>query len=157
MICVLFSFIEFKRNWPGFFRFNLLCSVPFDWKNPLGYLVVFVIQSIIVWHNFCFTSAMVSFAIGIFLFVTALLKDVIRCLHQFNSKVKLKKNRSDADQKLPKIIEYLSTIKQLSKGNVFVSEMMKFWFSILFYFTSVWWSVFRPYISRCLLPSLFGV
>lgn len=88
--------------------------------------MVFVIQSIIVWHNFCFTSAMVSFAIGIFLFVTALLKDVIRCLHQFNSKVKLKKNRSDADQKLPKIIEYSSTIKQLSKGNVFVSEMMKF-------------------------------
>lgn len=113
--------------------------MPFDWKNLPGYLVAFVIQSTIVWHNFCFTACLVTFGIGMFLFVITITKDIKFCLHQVNKKAKNKNHQLDANKKLSKFIESFSLAKQLSDKKCFwPHECSKFDVFFHLYFIAVW-------------------
>lgn len=112
--------------------------MPFNWMNLPGYLTVFVIQSIMVWHNLCFTACLVTFGIGVFLFVITVTEDIKSSLRQINTKAKRNKHQLDANKELSQFIECFSVAKQLSSKNVFGltswDSNLTFFFTILLQF-----------------------
>lgn len=89
--------------------------MPFDWKNPIGYFTVFVIQSVTVWHNITYTSTLVTFGIGNFLMAMTGTADMKQCLHQFNKLAKRKRHRCDANKKLSEFVGQFPKTKKLSE------------------------------------------
>lgn len=114
--CFVICSFKKKKNFLNhlFALIFLLCSVPFDWQNPLGYLIYFIIQSITVWHNFCFTSCMVTFGIGNFVMAMTGTKDMKNCLYQFNKSAKRKRYRSNAKKRLSEFVRQFPKTKKLS-------------------------------------------
>lgn len=113
----LIAFFVSKKKAFWMFCFNL-CSVPFDWKNLHGYLVVFVWQSVVLWHNFCFTSSLVTLGIGNFLFAITSTKDIKFSLHRLNKRAKRQRYKYDANRRLSEFIKMFPKTKQLSEKKV---------------------------------------
>lgn len=115
----LFTFI--LRNWhwktknSSFFIFH--CSLPFNYKNPIGYTIAIAIQSTVLFHNMHFTSSMANFGIGSFLSAIALTKDLKYTLCRINESAKKKRNPTLAIENFSDFIELESTAKRLSQEN----------------------------------------
>lgn len=86
---------------------------PFDWNNPIGYLIAFVIQYIIIAYEFCLTSCALAVGIGSLWLAILATKDIRRILNLINDKAQTNVIQSND---LIDFIEAHGAIKQLSRS-----------------------------------------
>lgn len=91
-----------------FFRF------PFDWKNPTGYLMAFILQCIsMLYVNFLISTALCT-GIGVYMYTTVFVKDIKNNLNTMNEMAQSKKQRSQLSNQLADTFRTHSNGKELS-------------------------------------------
>ena len=88
---------------------------PFDWKNPIGYLIAFAIQYISLGHLYILGAAVISLEIGCYLWMMELIEDIKNDINSINKTAKLRKNQTQMSKQLTDSIEFHSKVKQLSE------------------------------------------
>ena len=79
------KFKYFKHpKWIIFDRPLIFYRFPFDWMNPVGYLIPMVLQYVQVTYEFSLIACLVSFALGAFLYAICFVKDVKISLNLLN-------------------------------------------------------------------------
>lgn len=90
--------------------------MPFDWRTPLGYLIVLALESFVV-SSIGFTNMpLICFIVGSCWLINSLVKDIANDLIDFNVS---KKNevRMKAKENLCYIVQNFADIKQLSENS----------------------------------------
>lgn len=88
---------------------------PFDWKSPMGYLVVFVEQYIMVQNLYMVASVAVALEIGCYLLMMASIEDIKNEVGSINGIAKSVKNHPELSQRLHESIRFHVHVKQLSE------------------------------------------
>lgn len=94
--------------------FDLFFRLPFDWKNPLGYLVAVAATSIMASDPLHYMGCFLFLFYGVYMFSISIVKDLKGQLHSINKLARGKKCRADMYKKLSKFIRLHADIKQLS-------------------------------------------
>lgn len=102
MKCIYFTNLDFNR-------------MPFDWKNPTGFLVAVIIQYIFDVITLSVSAWSAALNIGAVLFIFTLIKDIRRSLKPINDNAKSTTRKRQAMQQLSDYIQLHSNVKQLSK------------------------------------------
>lgn len=92
-----------------------LNRMPFDWKNPIGYLVAAIIQHLICIAIFSVVACLASYGIGAFLFGIFTIKDIKTILKSINDSAQTKKTERQAMEYLDDYIQCHTKLKRLSK------------------------------------------
>lgn len=105
-----------NENWI-FFRFfhTIFERFPFSWKDPIGYLIAFTLQSVSILDLFFFVSCCVSLGIGIYMVVTSLTEDIKIILNSINENAKFKRNRLKLSKEIYNALEFHATAMRLNK------------------------------------------
>lgn len=88
------------------------CRLPFDWKNPQGYLIAITLQYIIGIYAITFVGCIVTLGFGTFLFAVAVNKISKQSLSTIRKKAKHKSN--ETLRRLYEFVQFDSSVKQLS-------------------------------------------
>lgn len=91
--------------------------LPFDWKNPIGYLIVIVLQSVSSFLVLQFLTCMTICTLGSFLFAWSFAKDWKNHLQALHQMVHTKSSKTDILENLNEFIRSHSTEKQLSQSS----------------------------------------
>lgn len=94
--------------------FSLGHRLPFDWQNPLGYLVAFSFQFTVTWYLLLTILCTSIFAIGTCLTLLSLAEDIKCELHAIKLSATFGKNRLEMLQRFKRFVEFHSFVKQLS-------------------------------------------
>lgn len=93
------------------------CSrFPFDWKNPIGYLIAVTLQYIMIMYMFFVISSMLSLGIGAFMFSVKAVDDVKMCMKSVNECAIVKGKQSKAFKRIAGYIQLHAYLKQLSES-----------------------------------------
>lgn len=96
-----------------FFRY------PFDWKNPLGYLVAVTLQYIIIFHVFLLIFSAFSLGVGCFLLVISIMNQSMKSdLKLFNANAASDQNHLLTVKLVADFVEIHSFLKKLSVCSV---------------------------------------
>lgn len=87
---------------------------PFDWRNPIGYLIALSSQFIADTYFFIFVACVIAFGLGIFLFLLAAAKDIKTDLRLLNKCAKITKNQLRSLKRLSDFIEFHLRLNELS-------------------------------------------
>lgn len=88
---------------------------PFDWKHPKGFFLSAIITYGIAQLSIMYAAHIISFGIGLNLYVVALTEDIKRHLSVVNECIKAEKaKRSDISKQLAEYIQFHSDAIQLS-------------------------------------------
>lgn len=92
--------------------------LPYDWKNPYGYMVAVVAQ--LLWASFAFTyiGCVLALSFGCFMFSLAMIKILKNDLHSIDKMARDKNSRSDMYKKLCEFLETHANTKQLSRLSI---------------------------------------
>lgn len=104
--------------------FNKFSRVPFDWKNPIGYLIAIIWEYITVVYAFMVVGILTTFGFGTFLLALTALDDVKVGLKKINDLAKFEKNRAQTSNLLGDSIQFHGRLMQLS--NLFHKENTSF-------------------------------
>lgn len=107
------QFSPFKSNYntTSFFVF-ILQRLPFNWKNPFGYLAAITLQYALTRCFFIYVGSFASFSVGAFLFSWAMSKDVKCSLNPINRKRNARKRTPKIFWQLTKFIQIHSDSKR---------------------------------------------
>ena len=103
-------FSAFKLN---FSTLILKLRLPFDWKNPFGYLIAIASQTMMTAYGLTFLVSVGSFGIGSYSILKALTRDIIRLLLTIDESAESEKNHKCILKLLSELIQYHSDVKQL--------------------------------------------
>lgn len=105
-------------KFPEYLLFKLIHTqihrCPFDTKNPFGYLVAVIPQTILASYHFYFTGTITAFGIGTYLFLFSPIADIRSGLTPTDEKTKMEKSRLRDMKHLCEFIEIHAASKQLS-------------------------------------------
>lgn len=87
---------------------------PFDWRNPIGYLIACIEQYTVMAYFSTFAAAVVSLKIGCYLLVMEFMRDIKNDISLISQTVKSRRNQSDMLMGLPGSIKFHSHVEQLS-------------------------------------------
>lgn len=107
-----------KHSFYLFITFELLLKLhrqPFDWKNLIGYSIIFIEQYIMLAYFCTFASAAISLEIGSYLWVMEFIKDIKNDISSISKIAKSRRNQTQMLKKLFDSIQFHSHVKQLSK------------------------------------------
>lgn len=90
---------------------------PFDWRNPIGYLVAVTMQYVMIMYLLSTVGCALVFAIASYLFSIAMSKSIKLNLCSINRKAGDEIHRMRLMEQLVEFIEYHSRVKQLSIQN----------------------------------------
>lgn len=116
----------------------LVCIItlrfPFDWKNPLGYLVAFILICIINLNIVIFMMCNLCLGIEVYALITSFTKDIKYELSAFSRMARSELNLS---KRLFGIVHFHSTVKRFDKSNFDYIPRTQFsfdffWFSFSF-------------------------
>lgn len=98
IVCTL----SFSSNWSRFFvNFTKIFvslpfqRFPFDWNNPIGYLIAVTLEYIILAYEFFVVACLVGLGIGANLLGILVIKDIQSIVQSINSEAKATKNQSN--------------------------------------------------------------
>lgn len=92
-----------------FYRF------PFNWKNPMGYLIAYTLLLISVLNFIYFVTCCVTLGIGIFVFITSVATDLKNELIAFADRIKIEPNPMIMIKSLHDFIQFHSNGKRYEK------------------------------------------
>lgn len=117
-----------------FYLYNVR-RVPYDWKNPIGYLVTTIYQYISLRRMLGLLELFVMFGIGSLLFVITVVRDMKMILKSANERaIAGKQNQSQALKKLHEFIKIHAMLKELSvihSQSFYNIQLIIFFFGIL--------------------------
>lgn len=89
---------------------------PFEWTNPIGYLVAVIIEYVIVGYEFSVDASVLALGIGAYWIGLAAIKEIQSILHTIKKRVQAKKHQSNRELKMlfTEFIELHGVAKQLS-------------------------------------------
>lgn len=77
-----------------------ICRFPFDWMNPIGYIVPMILQYILISCELSLIACIISTGLGAFLYTICIVKDLISILNSINNDWKeSKENKSNITSK----------------------------------------------------------
>ena len=89
-------------------------SFPFDSHSPIGYLIAFILECIILWHCFCLSLSTINYSIGIYQFAIASTKELKNYLDRIKENAKIKSKQFAMEKNITEFIESQTMAKQLS-------------------------------------------
>lgn len=92
--------------------FSLFDRLPFDWKNPYGYVIIFIMDYITAFYVMSIMVCQTSLIIGSYWLLISLAKDLSRDLYKINA---TKMNRLQFKREIINFIQYQSDAKRLSE------------------------------------------
>lgn len=128
VVCLLLSFYaHYMMKYEICFFLFEKCRLPFDWKNPIGYLIAVTLQYIIAIYAAIFMSCIVTLGFGAFLFAVAVNKISKQSLYTICKKAKHKTSQTHLLKRLHEFIHFYSSVKQLSvlKSNLWMCWELK--------------------------------
>lgn len=115
----------------------LVCIIslrfPFDWKNPLGYLVAFILICIINLNIVIFMMCNLCLGIEVYALITSFTKDIKYELSAFSRMARSELNLS---KRLFGIVHFHSTVKRFDKSNFDYIPLTQFSFDFFLFFLS---------------------
>lgn len=133
---------------------------PFDWKNPVGYLIAVTFQYFKELYLLRIAACALVLAIGCYLISIAMSKSLKVSLFGINHTAGDKSERKRLMERLIEFLEFYSRAKQLSwiqllnNSNKLIINVRNFH---NFHLSSDLLAIFRPYTSISLRLCLFGV
>lgn len=113
-----------KRNVNKYIHYGVffihLSRFPFDWENPIGYLIAITLQLELISWNLRFMANLVSFGVACLLFTFQAAKDMKYDLHKINKNVKTKQTRSQTVEQLTEFIQFV-TSRELSINSIIMT------------------------------------
>lgn len=103
-----------------------ISRLPFDWRNPIGYLSITIVQFIIVTHIFWLIASVLSLGIGFFILGITGAFLVKNCMQLFTEALMKKSAQSYVLKNITAFIDWQSILKELSKLNIDCIE----WFEV---------------------------
>lgn len=88
---------------------------PFDSKTPIGYMVSFVLEYLMLMYVSYAVACILSIGFGAYSFIIAMTEDIKINVNITNDDIKIKKNRSKIVEQISDFIEIHSNAKQLSE------------------------------------------
>lgn len=92
-----------------------LQRLPFDWQNPLGYVIAFILQYILTFNLFVTVLGILIFGAAICSMLISLVEDMKRDLDTLKASARAKCARREILMKFCHLIELHSNEQQLSK------------------------------------------
>ena len=89
--------------------------LPFDWRNPFGFLVAIAIQYVMLSYTLIVAAVMMTLAIGAYLFGMAASKCIKGSLFNISRNIKARRSRKHVMKQVIEFVEFHSTVKQLSE------------------------------------------
>lgn len=89
--------------------------LPFDWRNPVGFVLATFIQLVVMFLAGQYLNAILSLAFGFVMFQIAVAKNMMVELRSINKRIKEKKSESDILKRLGRVINLHTDAKQLSE------------------------------------------
>ena len=121
----IISFYTYFTTDLGRDAFELPCPAwfPFDWKNPTGYSVAVVIQTIFLYNVLLNAKCLSIFIIGTCLMLISLTKDIKYDLHSITYHRQIfHGNQLKTERKFYELIQFFSNARQLSSSNVQINR-----------------------------------
>lgn len=88
--------------------------LPFDWRNPTGYLLAIVIEFLVAFCVLSFIACFSTFAFGSFMFALSFAKDLIAEVNSINKCMRTGKSETKILKRFVKSIALHADMKQLS-------------------------------------------
>lgn len=92
----------------------LIQRLPFDWKNPSGFLLAICFQYAALFYASRYLACFLTLAFGLFMFTFSYVKDMIAQVHSIDKYAKAKLSEQDVLNRLAEIIDMHSDIRVLS-------------------------------------------
>lgn len=92
--------------------FGSVCRLPFNWRNPFGFLIAIAIHCTLFWHVTMIGACLVSFAIGCYCFAIATIKLVKVSLLSIGQRIGVKRKQT---LNLNQLIEYIELHSYVKK------------------------------------------
>lgn len=87
---------------------------PFDWKNPIGFLVATVFEYMTMTCEYTFVSCSFTFGFGNFFFIVSATQDLKNNLKSINELAVVQNNRRQTLKRISEFIRFHSSLKRLS-------------------------------------------
>lgn len=78
---------------------------PFDWKNPIGFLVAVILQTIMISYPLRYMSCYTRLALGSYLFAITFVRDTIDEANDFSDSLRKSRSKLNAYKKISEIIQ----------------------------------------------------
>lgn len=89
-----------------------MCRLPFDWRDPVGFLIAMAIHCTLFWYEIMIAGCLISFAIGCYCFAIATIKLVRVSLLSISQRIGVKgKQKLNLDQ----LVEYIELHSYVKK------------------------------------------
>lgn len=155
-------FIEYDKK-SHFHRKSLILSLPFNWKNPMGYLIVALFQYICVLNSTFFGVSVSTFVIGGSMGINSVIKDLKNIIKSF----KYTKPKKSSNERLAKLCEFIdlhASAKQFSnlstyfhKSNIwFIHQLTNSTINPSFRLVRDFSAVYRPVFIYMIVWSITG-
>lgn len=128
------------------------CRFPFDWRNPLGYLIALALQCVVVSYLLLVGSCGMALAIGSYLYFMASNKCIKGNLLSINQWTGGNKNSQQISNQFIEFIQFHSRVKQLSKND----RVCVHFFQIRLHFLDAS-AIMCTFFSQFSPSSLYGV
>lgn len=89
--------------------------LPYDWKNPIGYLVALYLEWLYATYLFQYVACFVFLAFGVFMHAISFVEDMKRKLHSINEMAGDENSHKCMYPKLSRFIHLHAKAKQLSE------------------------------------------
>lgn len=86
--------------------------VPFDWKNPIGFIIFVALESAGLWVGMCFAACLVTFGIGSYLIEITINKITKTRLNHMNCTAEKQMSQMQLMKQFSEYIEHQSAEKQ---------------------------------------------
>lgn len=111
---ILFKKFIFQDFMYVHFTCLMVCRLPFDWKNPFGYLIAASFQYTVAVHAAIFLTCISTLGLGAFLFTIAVNKVCTQNSLVICKKAKYRKSQRHVLRRLLEFVQFHSSVKQLS-------------------------------------------
>ena len=95
-----------------------LIRLPFDWKNPIGYLIAAPFQYTLLLNPLRYMATMVSLGVGTFLFTHSMTEDGKADLRLANEAAHKTETSDEMFEHLSRFLHAHSDVKELSKMHI---------------------------------------
>lgn len=95
----------------------MIFRLPFDSKNPIGYLSAVVIEILMCLLLNIDCTCIWAFVLSVFLCAVTAAKDIKRSLKKISKSAKIEHNRSRIKQQLSESLQYYSRVERYERSN----------------------------------------
>lgn len=88
--------------------------LPFDWRNPYGYLAAVLIQYVVGLYLFLFATCVLPTTLGAYMLARTFAKDLMICISSINDRVQINENKVEIIKQHSKMLKIHSFLLELS-------------------------------------------